>query len=894
MKKHFLRVLTVMLMVCLGIGVLAACGDGKETPEEPPATETIEGVWTDGTGEMANSTVTLDVDGNTLHVVVKTSDGYSYNAFTKAADGSFTYSPSAAMGTITLSLNAENKLEYKYTPGTEGGKAETFTYETKAALPAALDITGTKYTTYNGTEATITFGATPAITYDGEPLDNVKAVDVGGFKVFSASMEDADVTAIVYKDGNTNKAYVSLDGENPGAGETCILSDTAPTPAPADPMDGVWTGGTATGSMYTYTLTATVKIVGNKAYAVIMEQHSEGQNQYTHYRVKILEKQGDGSYKLIEGTDVYTGTLNAQNQLVVTMPGSMVGQSGTATVTFTDQADLPAPIAPSGTLYPNQAGNSLEINFTTKELKQGTQSVPNAQFVNVGNYIVISVSIPNMGSADFIVYENNGTYYWVAGASTAELVGTKPTPAPATYAVEFSLGQNSENHSTGDYTLPTRAEDKAVGDKIDLPATDPTPASGWKFDGWYTENDQPAKGADGKYTVAAADDENNDGKITLTAKWALHWEIGNDVYEKGGTWNEFIHEAHEPVWHDTIAPGQKVTVTGIVKYEYLAAQPYRGAVAHLYDGNQTNADAGVCINHLNGGSNNAMWAVYGSDAVIVGATDPNPETWYAEVLAATGTSAGGKLTIVWEYSYNSAIFCTITYATNDGTKSVTRSYVYRQNPDQTITAKTYNIGVDIDQGYVVVTGVEKVDGTAKSAEVVIGVPNNQTSYYAEYYGVGTIQQGDTLTVTGTQTSLATANFHAVGVAVTGSFFRADNYVNMDGMPVEPDEGFVLGDWKITKQCSAEGNGTTDFWEFAKSVFADCSFELKIEWVDSTITISYTFTKTGDETKKFKQTFTIVADSDKSLAENYSLALGCDHCFAAVSNIAISHSAPAAE
>ena len=40
MKKHILRTLVVMLMACLGVGVLAACGDGTN-PETPPETYTV-------------------------------------------------------------------------------------------------------------------------------------------------------------------------------------------------------------------------------------------------------------------------------------------------------------------------------------------------------------------------------------------------------------------------------------------------------------------------------------------------------------------------------------------------------------------------------------------------------------------------------------------------------------------------------------------------------------------------------------------------------------------------------------------------------------------------------------------------------------------------------------
>lgn len=202
----------------------------------------------------------------------------------------------------------------------------------------------------------------------------------------------------------------SNGGSNGGSGGSGS-EDPGPTPAAAT-VEGYWTGSDLQDS----TLTAAVKLVDDKAYAVIVME----QDTRIYYRAKIFDKQEDGSYRLEEqtgsGTLVYTGKLNADNNLVVTMPGSFVGQSDDATVTFSEKQELPAALTISGPYHP--ADFPLEFNFTTHEVKQSGVVIDGVQFVNVGNYIMIVAPTPGTSEVTLlIVFQKEGTYYYVGGLS---------------------------------------------------------------------------------------------------------------------------------------------------------------------------------------------------------------------------------------------------------------------------------------------------------------------------------------------------------------------------------------------------------------------------------------------------------------------------------------------
>ncbi len=509
MKKHILRTLVVMLMACLGVGILAACG-GK-------ATDPIEGVWTGTTGEAANVTITIDVEGDSAHMVQKVEGGYYYIALTQAADGGYSYTQGDSV--ITVKLSEENKLEIK-------NGTTTAVFETKASLPSAPNITGTKYATFNDEDVEITFGNTPAIKLGDTSLTEVKLINVGAYKVFTAKNGQNSVQVVAYQEQSKNYAFFG--------GESYELSDTAPTPPPATAtIEGYWTGATAGNIAYT----ASVKVVDDEAYAVV--EAKSGNSSY--YFAKILSKQTDGSYKLEEAvsgsssgdgthttttvnTYTYTGKLDANGKLVVTIPGALVSSTAgeEVTLTFTTKADLPAGISPTGTLYPTTVHFPITLDFTNKKVIEGTTELTGPKFVNVGSYVVIGGKISMQGVPEqtlcFAVLQKQTKYYLVGldrYGYTWELTDTKPVG----YSVVFSFGDPS--HAASEVEVPEGYSNRDVGETIDLPEA--WAEEGWKFDGWFTKNNTKVEGERG-YTINPADAEGT--TITLTAHWSENDEPG--------------------------------------------------------------------------------------------------------------------------------------------------------------------------------------------------------------------------------------------------------------------------------------------------------------------------------------------------------------------------------
>lgn len=115
MKKHFFRILTVVLMACLGVGILAACGGDPENPED-----TIEGVWTNEIVTITienNKAVMKDLEGEEgveySYYVLTEEDGY-YSAgenkkFTLTETGLTVQLPSIEGEPTTIALTAHDK-----------------------------------------------------------------------------------------------------------------------------------------------------------------------------------------------------------------------------------------------------------------------------------------------------------------------------------------------------------------------------------------------------------------------------------------------------------------------------------------------------------------------------------------------------------------------------------------------------------------------------------------------------------------------------------------------------------------------------------------------------------------------------------------------------------------
>ncbi len=248
MKKHFWRILTVLLMACLGMGVLAACGDGEE-PENPPAPPAVanpyEGIWTgaSATDFIMSGTQTVSaavdfVEGQAHEgYVVATITGSGANAETYYAafgidkDGE-TYKGDLFFGDetveVTLSL-ANNQLKAVVPSFEEGEDPTTLTFTSRnATLPAAISPTGTLYCGDDSAETIFTFDFTNKKFYVNEAQQVAKFVNVANYVVIETEQgegEDAFTAClIVYQKGTAYHCN--------GMGDDMELSTTKPVPAP--------------------------------------------------------------------------------------------------------------------------------------------------------------------------------------------------------------------------------------------------------------------------------------------------------------------------------------------------------------------------------------------------------------------------------------------------------------------------------------------------------------------------------------------------------------------------------------------------------------------------------------------------------------------------------------
>lgn len=324
MKKHFLRLLTVLLMACLSIGVLAACGGNGDNGDD--------------NGKGTTYTLTYDLNGGNG----TTPTGGSY----KEGD------------TVTIA--------------------------------AGTGLTKTDY------------------TFDGW-LDGTTPVAAGS----TYTMPARNVT---------------------------LKANWQEAPVTADPMEGLWTGAEAMDT----TFTAAFKIVGDQAYATVRAVYRE--TRVTVYG-KVLDKQADGSYKLVESGDehaelTYTAKLDAENHLVVSVPGALMYTDEDVTITFTTKAALPAALGLEGTYYAFFSGDQeVAIDFTAKTVEiDGTPAANlfNVTFIDVGDSIIINL-VPTSDEVDaglITVCKDGDTYYAYGLAEEVgegvELTTTRPEPE-ATY-----------------------------------------------------------------------------------------------------------------------------------------------------------------------------------------------------------------------------------------------------------------------------------------------------------------------------------------------------------------------------------------------------------------------------------------------------------------------------
>ncbi len=119
MRKHLLRILTVLLIVCFGACLFAACNDDEEKPDDAPATYTLTYNANGGSG---NDVTESHKEGD--KVTLKGADTFSYegHTFTGWNDGSKTYAAAAEFTmpakNVTMKAQWETKTDDPPAPKT--------------------------------------------------------------------------------------------------------------------------------------------------------------------------------------------------------------------------------------------------------------------------------------------------------------------------------------------------------------------------------------------------------------------------------------------------------------------------------------------------------------------------------------------------------------------------------------------------------------------------------------------------------------------------------------------------------------------------------------------------------------------------------------------------------
>ncbi len=407
----------------------------------PPATESIEGVWTGGEGIATGAAITIDVDGDAAYMVVKLGEGYFYSALTEAEDGGFSHTiPGEA--TVTLKLNAENKLEYKSIPAAGApseAKEQTIVFPDKAALPSALNITGTKYAVIDRELLTVNFGAATTFSLGNKAATQDLVVNVGGYKVITGTVgayPTEPITIVVFEgEAEALSAYVNV-GKTPYGGSIYTLLDEEPTPATT--IEGVWTGGIAElhyspNQVLRYAVAATVDVDGESARAIYSMVDTEGgmAEETPPCDYLPLEKQTDGSYKYEVTNGSGTSTFEFKmidNKLQTVISNLFPGEP--VVINFTTKTELPAAPVITGTKYTTHRGNAVEIDFgSTPAIKYGETSFTDVQIFDVGAYKLLTGKYNTKDASIIITEDGEKTYAHISLSplerEIAELTDTK-------------------------------------------------------------------------------------------------------------------------------------------------------------------------------------------------------------------------------------------------------------------------------------------------------------------------------------------------------------------------------------------------------------------------------------------------------------------------------------
>ncbi len=527
MKKHFLRIFTVLLMVCLGVGVLAACGDSNEPePETPPQTYTVEfslgeshaaeGVSAPAkqTGKKVGDTVTL----TTLQAAADWKfDGW-YSKSGKVSGTAYTVAAADAVeGTITLTAHwAEDTPATQVTVTYNMGSCNDTAYAGTTQTPASVTVDA---------GATVTLPQTPV--WEGYNFLGWKVGNDTNLKTAGAQITvSASVTVTAQWSANS---------------------------ATTSPMEGVWKGVAKTqqenGATVTSTTEATIDVIDDThAHLVLMQKMTASapvSQERIGYLYYALTKQASGSYTgttmfqtlgsqggLELATQSVTVKLNEQNQLTIEIVnGTETGHP--TTEEFITKENLPAALNITGT-YHGQYGSDQKFNIDFTEKTAEGLGAFDVTFIDVANFVVLKAvpqeeedgteteAATNEGAevdAFYgIVYKSGNDYYLnnlysvISNIKLEEgeidLGGEEPTTQ---VTVTYSMGECEGTPYAGTTQTPASVTVDAGG-TVTLPDTPVW--EGHTFTGWKVGGDTVTKNAKDQITVTE--------DVTVTAQWSLN------------------------------------------------------------------------------------------------------------------------------------------------------------------------------------------------------------------------------------------------------------------------------------------------------------------------------------------------------------------------------------
>ncbi len=502
MKKHLLRFLLIVMIVCFGVGIMAACGDDTEGENPNPDEATTYTLTYKANGGVGADKTEQHKEGDT--VTVLGADTFTYEGYTftkwKEEGGSAEYNAGATftMPARNVTLAAQWQAD---------GSSET-EYEIKVNDP-----TGKAHVEFDK-EAPYHTGDVVKFTVDFAPGDNLRVVSVKADGVELQKGEDGKYTVTVAE----KDIEITIESEPMGEHEFDVsLSVTGGSNGNSATLDKE--GKVAKDTKVTLTVvtaegyTAEVKLNGNKV-------NLDAQGKYEH-----------------------TVTADAA-----------------FTVTFTQNDEPgPGPSAKDLTIFHN-AGMSADGNDIQLVLRFNATGYVNADELTADLKVAVGSVEVAPYHVDFSADGANTAYFHISVAEltiksgSSAQVTLKSTAAAKTYdvpATSVDSAQSTAVFDGGTYTLALE------GEKLVLKYTAEEPAPADEIDGvWTVETEE---GTVTLYIKKVADGIDM-AEITMLESDGESTEIGASVHLPMKSENTYGYETSDSSVTISVVDG-KLTYT---------------------------------------------------------------------------------------------------------------------------------------------------------------------------------------------------------------------------------------------------------------------------------------------------------------------------------------------